>query len=69
MSTPVPASALAALKTVTAAPDEFQGMVREAESPLARERQILEHSVASAVEYLQARLNIKIERRELPKTL
>lgn len=63
------AAALAALKTVTAAPDEFQGMVGEAESPLAKERQILERSVASAVEYLQARLNIKIERREIPKTL
>jgi hypothetical protein len=63
------AAALAALKSVTAAPDGFQGMVKEAESPLARERQILERSVVSAVEYLQARLNIKIERRESPKTL
>ena len=45
------------------------GLVTEAESSLARERQILERSVASAVEYLQARLNIKIERRESPKTL
>lgn len=63
------AAALATLKSVTAAPDGFQGIVKEAESPLARERQILERSVASAVEYLQARLNIKIERRESPKTL
>ena len=63
------AAAMAALKTVTAAPDEFQGMVGEAESPLTKERQILERSVASAVEYLQARLNIKIERKNTPKSL
>lgn len=63
------AAALATLRSVTAAPDGFQGMVSDAESSLARERQILERSVASAVEYLQARLNIKIERRESPKTL
>lgn len=63
------AAALAALKSLTAAPDGFQGVVTEAESPLARERQILEKSVVSAVEYLQARLNIRIERREIPKTL
>jgi len=63
------AAALATLKSVTAAPDGFQGMVKDAESPLARERQILEKSVLSAVEYLQARLNIRIERREIPKTL
>ncbi len=63
------AAALAALKTVTAAPEEFQGMVAEAESPLAKERRILERSVASAVEYLQTRLNIKFERKHEPKTL
>jgi hypothetical protein len=63
------AAALATLKSVTSAPDGFQGMVKEAESPLAKERQILERSVASAVEFLQARLNIRIERREIPKTL
>jgi hypothetical protein len=33
---------------------------------LNKERQILERSVASAVDYLQARLNIKIERRTPP---
>lgn len=60
---------IASLKSVTAAPDGFQGMVTEAESSLARERQILESSVASAVEYLQARLNIKFERKHEPKTL
>jgi hypothetical protein len=60
---------IASLKSVTAAPAEFRVAVMEAESSLARERQILERSVLSAVEYLQARLNIRIERRELPKTL
>ena len=64
------AAALATLKSITAAPDGFQGVVKEAESPLARERQILEKSVLSAVEYLQARLNIRIERKkEAPKSL
>jgi hypothetical protein len=62
-------AAIASLKSVTAAPDGFQGIVTEAESSLERERQILERSVASAVEYFQARLNIRIERREVPKTL
>lgn len=60
---------IASLKSVTAAPAEFRGAVAAAESSLARERQILEKSVVSAVEYLQARLNIRIERREIPKTL
>jgi len=68
---PVPAveeraAALAAFKTITAAPAGVQGVIREAESPLERERLVLERSVASAVEYLQARLNIRIERREPP---
>jgi len=63
------ASALATLKSITAAPGGFRGAMTEAESSLDKERQILEKSVASALEYLQARLNIRIERRELPKTL
>jgi hypothetical protein len=63
------AAALAALRAITAAPDDLQGIVREAESPLARESQILEKSVLSAVEYLQARLNIRIERQKTPKTV
>jgi hypothetical protein len=63
-------AALAALKSVTTAPDRFQGVVTEAESPLAKERLILEKSVLSAVEYLQARLNLRIERtKEAPKDL
>jgi hypothetical protein len=60
------AAALAALKTITSAPEGLQGVIVEAESPLDKERKILEKSVSSAVEYLQARLNIKIERREPP---
>jgi hypothetical protein len=63
------AAALTALKTVTAAPDEFQGMVGEVESALTKERQILEKSVVSAVEYLQARLNIRIVKKETPRSL
>jgi len=58
------AAALAGLRSLTAAPDDFMGIVTEAESALAKEREILERSVVSAVEYLQARLNIKIERRD-----
>jgi hypothetical protein len=60
---------IADLKSVAAAPSEFRVAIAEVESPLAKERQILERSVLSAVEYLQAHLNIKIERREIPKTL
>lgn len=63
------AAALAAFKSITAVPNGFQGIFIEAESSLANERAILEKSVLSAVEYLQARLNIRIERREVPKTL
>jgi hypothetical protein len=60
------AAAMAALKTITSAPQELQGFIGAAESPLDRERRVLEKSVSSAVEYLQARLNIRIERREPP---
>jgi len=60
------AEAMAALKTITSAPGEFQGVIGAAESPLDKERRVLERSVTSAVEYLQARLNIRIERREPP---
>jgi hypothetical protein len=62
------AAALAALKSVVTAADEFPGVVTEAESSLERERRILERSVASAAEYLQARLNIRIVRREAAKS-
>jgi hypothetical protein len=60
---------IASLKSVVAAPAEFSLAVAEVGSPLAKERQILERSVVSAVEYLQTRLNIRIERKETPKSL
>jgi len=61
--------AIADLKSVAAAPAGFEGAVAEADSLLDRERRILENSVVSAFEYLQDRLNIMIERRDIPKTL
>jgi len=60
---------IASLKSVAAAPAEFRLAAAEAESSLARERVILERSVLSAVEYLQARLNIRVERKQAPKSL
>ena len=60
---------IASLKSVVAAPAEFSLAVEEVGSPLARERQILERSVVSAVEYLQTRLNIRIERKQEPRSL
>jgi len=60
---------IASLKSVAAAPAEFRLAVEEVGSPLAKERQILERSVVSAVEYLQARLNIRVERKQVPKSL
>jgi hypothetical protein len=60
------AAAMAAIKSVSGAPGELGGIVGEAESSLDKERQILEKSIAAAAEYLQARLNIKIERRNPP---
>ncbi len=56
--------AAATLKTVTAAPAQFRGILEGAETSLTNERAILEKSFLSAIDYLQARLNIKIERRE-----
>ena len=58
------AAAMAALKSIASAPDGFRGAHRSAESSLEKENRIRESSVSSAVEYLQARLNIRIERRE-----
>ena len=63
------AAALAALKAVVAAPAAFPGAVAGAETSLEKERRILEASLASAVEYLQVRLNVKIERRDPAKRL
>jgi hypothetical protein len=59
---------ITSLKSIAAVPADFRVAVAEAESPLTRERLILEKSVLSAVEYLQARLNIRIERKETPKS-
>ena len=63
------AAARAAIKNFVSAPQGLQGVIGGAESPLEREGRILEESLSSAVEYLQARLNIKIERKEPPKPL
>ena len=57
------AAAMDAIRSLSAAPRELPTILGEAESPLVMERRTLERSVSSAVEYLQARLNIKIERR------
>ncbi len=63
------AAALASLRSIAAAPESLPGVFLGPESSLVREREILERSIASAVEYLQARLNIRIERRPGPKSL
>jgi hypothetical protein len=63
------AAAWAAIRTLTSAPEGLQGIIGAAESSLEQERRILERSLSSAAEYLQARLNIKIERRGPTKTL
>jgi hypothetical protein len=63
------AAAQAALKSLFAAPDELKGALSGAESSLEQERRVLEESIATAAEYIQARLNIRIERRQTPKTL
>jgi hypothetical protein len=60
------AAARAAFKSIVAAPNGFRGALTEAESSLEQEKRIWESSVVSAVEYLQARLNIRIERRDEP---
>ena len=71
---PVPSAedrvaARAAIKILTSAPQGLQGVFGEAESSLDKERRILEKSLASAVDYLGARLNIKVERKVGPKSL
>jgi len=63
------AAGRAALKSLVSAPGELEGALTEAESSLEREGLILEKSIASAAEYLQARLNIKIERKDPAKDL
>jgi hypothetical protein len=63
------AAAQAAVRSILTAPDGLRGALTDAESSLERERRVLERSVASAAEYLQARLNIRIERRDPQKDL
>ena len=63
------AAAQAAIRSIFAAPGGFRGALTEAESSLDRERRVWERSLASAAEYLQARLNIRIERKGSPKDL
>ena len=60
------AAAAAAIRTLTTVPEGLHGALGDAESSLERERKILERELSSAAEYLQARLNIKIERRDPP---
>jgi len=62
-------AARAAIKMLTSAPQGLQGVFGEAESSLDKERRILEKSLASAIDYLGARLNIKVERKVGPKSL
>lgn len=62
-------AALPSLKAITAAAEGLPTVVADAESSLDKERRILEKSIASAFEYLQAQLNIRIERGDRPKPL
>jgi len=57
------AAGRAALQSLVAAPESVQSALAGAASSLEQERRVLEKSIASAAEYLQARLNIKIERK------
>ncbi|MFO7732356.1 MAG: hypothetical protein R6X21_01750 [Candidatus Aminicenantes bacterium] len=62
-------AALPSLKAITAAAEGLPTVVANAESSLDKERRILEKSIASAFEYLQAQLNIRIERGDRPNPL
>ena len=63
-----PGATLADLKSLITIPRDVQAAAVQAESPLVQERLLLEKSVLSAFEYLQARLNIKIERKDSRST-
>lgn len=63
------AAATAAIKSLTAAPGGLDGAMGVAESSLERERRVLEKSLVAAVDYLQTRLNITIERKDRSKSL
>jgi len=58
-----------ALKSLTSAPVGIPGVLGRAESSLDKERQVLERSLVAAADYLQSRLNIKIERKANPRSL
>lgn len=62
-------AARAAIRSISAAPADLPALIGSAESSLAGERAVLERSVRSALDYLSVRLNIRIERRDDPKTL
>jgi hypothetical protein len=62
------AEARSAIRSLTTAPEGLRGVVGEAESSLDKERRVLEKSLASAADYLQARLNIKVERKGSAKS-
>jgi len=62
-SVPDPAAARAALQQLASAPRDIRQALNNAESPLEKERRTLETLVASAADYLGARLNVKIERK------
>ena len=63
------APVLAGLRSIAAARAGFPTAIGGAEATLAGERAVLERSVLSTLEYLQAQLNIRIERRDPPKAL
>ncbi len=62
------AAARDAFQSLVAAPGGWGEALAGAESSLEKERRILKESFSSAVEYLQARLNIRIERRQPPRS-
>jgi hypothetical protein len=63
------AAGQAALKSIFAAPADLGGALTDAESSLEQERRVLEKSISSAAEYLQAQLNIRIVRKPPTKEL
>ncbi|MBN2266598.1 MAG: hypothetical protein JW775_12375 [Candidatus Aminicenantes bacterium] len=63
------ADARAAIERLSSAPERLPAVFGQAETSLENERLILERTISSAVEYLQARLNIRIERKGPAKPL
>lgn len=58
-----------ALKSLTSVPEGLPGVIGQAESSLDKERRALEKSLVAAADYLQSRLNIKIERKANPGSI